>query len=340
MLLKCLLLKLLQRGDNRDQAIFELDYDKNKTVYSLSVLREGWGELGKETNRKTPRRFLTKTRGDSQCGHTRTCSEYPWIFGASPWGTEERKRPWVSREEKKSPWMTESKMSLRGACLHATWQSQQNKLIGRDPHISPLDFLRMTILKIGRSLDDCLRNRGMTINNKCCNRGMTLVGLFFSLFLLFSNPSYSATVFLPDAQWDGPINVSIDSSQCELAGYTYYASGECPAYHNQDTCVFNDRYLKCDGTGWCLDNGYAISSCTSPKIVDTQCPGDATLYKYCVCPSIYKYKCTGTGYSSGSGTVCESKYTSCTCATNYVWSGSACVCDSAFKYSCSGTGYS
>ena len=64
MLLKCLLLKLLQRGDNRGQAIFELDYDKNKTLYSLSLLREVWGELGKETNRKTPRRFLTKTRGD------------------------------------------------------------------------------------------------------------------------------------------------------------------------------------------------------------------------------------------------------------------------------------
>ena len=132
MLLKCLLLKLLQRGDNRGQAIFELD--------------------NKEYNRKTPGRFLTKTRGDNSCCHTRTRSEYPWIHGSSPW-------------------VVESKMSLRGACLHATWQSQQNKLIGRDPHISPLDFLRMTILKIGRSLDDCLRNLGVTVNNKYRNRG-------------------------------------------------------------------------------------------------------------------------------------------------------------------------
>ena len=41
MRLKCLLLKLLLRADTRGQAIFELDYDKNKALYSLSLLREG-----------------------------------------------------------------------------------------------------------------------------------------------------------------------------------------------------------------------------------------------------------------------------------------------------------
>ena len=287
MRLKCLLLKSL--------------------LCSLSLLRKGWGELGKETNRKTPGRFLTKTRGDCKkiCGynqgrsysgtsffngHTRTCSEHPWTFGASPW-------------------VTESKMSLRGACLHATWQSRQNKIISRDPHVSPLDFLRMTILKIGRSLDDCLRNRGMA-----------LLGIIFSLFLIFPNPSYAATYFLPDAQWDAPINVSIDSSQCELAGYTYYSSGTCPAYHNQDTCIFNDKYLKCDATEWCMDNGYTISSCPTPKNLTTKCSNNLALYKTCVCPSTYKYACSGTGYSSGNGTACDSKYTKCNCSSNYTWS--------------------
>ena len=71
MRLKCLLLKLL--------------------LCSLSLLRKGWGELGKETNRKTPRRFLTKTRGGSQCGHTRTCSEHPWTHGSRPWVTKEKR---------------------------------------------------------------------------------------------------------------------------------------------------------------------------------------------------------------------------------------------------------
>ena len=216
-----------------------------------------------------------------------------------------------------------------------------DKIIGRDPHVSPLDFLRMTILKIGRSLDDCLRNRGMMVNNKCCNLGMALFGVIFSIFLLFSNPSYSAICFLPDCHLDEePKNVGIDAEYCEAAGYTYSASGACPANQAQDTCIFNPNYIKCDGTEWCYDNGYVKTSCTSPKVLDTPCPSNSLLYKYCVCPSEYKYGCTGTGYSSGNGSACDGKYTACTCATNYTWSGSACVCDSAFKYACTGTGYS
>ena len=48
-------------------------------------------------------------------------------------------------------------LSLRGAYLYATWQSQQNKIIGRDPHVGFSILLRMTIFKIGRSLDVFLR---------------------------------------------------------------------------------------------------------------------------------------------------------------------------------------
>ena len=162
--------------------------------------------------------------------------------------------------------------------------------------------------------------------------GMTLI---VSLFLLFPFSSYSAIYFLPDAQWDVPMNVSIDSSQCEDIGYTYYSSGQCPAYYNQETCMFMNKYLKCDGTGWCRDNSYTISSCTSPKIVDTQCPNGLSLYKYCVCPSTYKYACTGTGYGSGNGTACDGKYTKCNCSGGYVWSGSACVCNSSSSRWCS-----
>jgi len=186
--------------------------------------------------------------------------------------------------------------------------------------------------RIGRSLDVFWRKRGMTL----------LVGIF-SLFLLFPNVSNSAVYFLPDAQWDiqlKKVGIATDSIYCEDAGYTYYSSGTCPAYHKQDTCIFSDKYLKCDATGWCRENGYTLSSCPNPKTLTTRCPNNLSLYKSCVCPSTYKYACTGTGYSSGNGTVCESKYTKCNCSTNYVWSGSACVCDSAFKYTCSGTGYS
>ena len=336
MRLKCLLLKSL--------------------LCSLSLLREGWGELGKESNRKTLGRFLTKTRGDSQCGHTRTqhflaghtrtCSEYPWTHGSRPWVTKEENLR--ETKEEKSPRVVESKMSLRGACLHATWQSQQNKIICRDPHVSPLDFLRMTIRVLGRDsyvrLSILLRMTifkiGRSLEFFAMQKiGMTLLGFIFFLFLIFSNHSYAATYFLPDVQiyevsdtLSIPPVVSVDSVQCEEIGYTYYSSGQCPAYHNQEVCVFSDRYLKCDAEEWCRDNGYTITSCSSPKYLDVKCSNNLSLYKKCTCPSEYKYSCTGTGYAGGSGTVCDGKYTSCTCANLYSWTGSACV--HTHSYSC------
>ena len=54
--------------------------------------------------------------------------------------------------------------SLRGAYLYATWQTQQNKIIGRDPYVGFSILLRMTILKIRRSLEFfAVQKIGMTI---------------------------------------------------------------------------------------------------------------------------------------------------------------------------------
>ena len=39
-----------------------------------------------------------------------------------------------------------NRMSLRGAYLYATCQSQQNKIVGRDPHVGFSILLRMTNL--------------------------------------------------------------------------------------------------------------------------------------------------------------------------------------------------
>ena len=114
----------------------------------------------------------------------------------------------------------------------------------------------------------------------------------------------------------------------------YYASGTCPSYHNQDTCVFSDKYLKCDAEEWCLNNGYTNTSCLSPKILDNQCPNGLSLYKICSCPSDYKYSCSGSGYMSGSGSVCNNKYTSCNCDTDYTWNGSACIQTHIHSYTC------
>jgi len=41
--------------------------------------------------------------------------------------------------------MKNIKLSLRGACLRATWQSQQMEIISRDAHVRPWNFLSITI---------------------------------------------------------------------------------------------------------------------------------------------------------------------------------------------------
>ena len=99
--------------------------------------------------------------------------------------------------------------------------------------------------------------------------------------MLFSSAAHSAIYFLPDAQWETPSNISEDASRCETDGYTYYSSGQCPAYYNQETCVFMPYYLKCDDIGWCLDNGYTNITCTKPQYLTNQCPNMLSYYQSC-----------------------------------------------------------
>ena len=47
------------------------------------------------------------------------------------------------------------------------------------------------------------------------------------------------------------------------------------------------------------------------------CPGEQ-------CSPDYKYTCTGTGYTGGSGKACGGKYQSCTCASGYEWKDGTC----------------
>ena len=51
------------------------------------------------------------------------------------------------------------------------------------------------------------------------------------------------------------------------------------------------------------------------------------------CGSTYKYTCTGTNQTGGSGTACGGKYTACTCASGYKWSAGSCVryCDDHYS---------
>ena len=67
------------------------------------------------------------------------------------------------------------KSSLRGDNRgQAIFELGKNKLIRRPLEFFALQKIGVTVLKIGRSLDDCLRNRGMTVNKNWRNRGMTL----------------------------------------------------------------------------------------------------------------------------------------------------------------------
>ncbi len=85
---------------------------------------------------------------------------------------------------------------------------------------------------------------------------------------------------------------------------------------------------QCVATTDCATLGYTETSCPNGKGI--KCPfGDKW-----ACPSSkeetcaeygFKYDCSGTGYQSGSGTPCNNKYASCTCASGYEWKDGTCT---------------
>ena len=104
-------------------------------------------------------------------------------------------------------------------------------------------------------------------------------------------------------------------------------------------------FAQCVATQDCVTLGYTETSCNGGKGV--KCPFGN---KWCcfeteesVCSQNgFKYACSGTGYSGGSGDSCGGKYKKCNCKSGYKWSGSACKkesCSSSYKYTCTGTGY-
>ncbi len=113
------------------------------------------------------------------------------------------------------------------------------------------------------------------------------VAAAFAVFLPPSNAS-AGVCFLPDCEDDGtiypelPPDPNIDTEKCEKEGYTYYSSGECPKYYAvSSVCRYDDRYLKCDATKWCKENGYNTTTCSLPSFVNDQCPNGKPYYKGC-----------------------------------------------------------
>ena len=109
------------------------------------------------------------------------------------------------------------------------------------------------------------------------------------------------------------------------------------------SCFSGLAFGQCVVTEDCAALGYTETSCPGNGL---KCPfgngwfcgGDEAT----ICAENgFKYTCTGTRYSGGSGQPCGGKYKTCTCATNYTWNGSSCAlsCSSSYKYTCTGTGY-
>ena len=109
------------------------------------------------------------------------------------------------------------------------------------------------------------------------------------------------------------------------------------------SCFPQLAYTQCVVTEDCAALGYTETSCPGNGV---KCPfgngwfcgGDEAS----ICAENgFKYACTGTGYSGGSGQPCGGKYKTCNCATNYTWNGNSCAlsCSSSYKYTCTGTGY-
>ena len=69
--------------------------------------------------------------------------------------------------------------------------------------------------------------------------------------------------------------------------------------------------INCTPSPDCASLGYTESSC--PNGAGVKCPWGNTWF--CTeekCDTSYQYTCSGTGYTGGSGEVCNGKYKSCT----------------------------
>ena len=90
-------------------------------------------------------------------------------------------------------------------------------------------------------------------------------------------------------------------------------------------------FAQCVATQDCETLGYTETSCNGGKGV--KCPfgnkwacfkSDSECEQQFCDKYGFKYTCTGSGYSGGSGTACGGKYTACTCTTGYEWKDGGC----------------
>ena len=76
----------------------------------------------------------------------------------------------------------------------------------------------------------------------------------------------------------------------------------------------------------CASLGYTETSC--PDGAGVKCPWGNAWFCTKTCDELgFSYTCSGTGYTGGSGTACNGKYTSCTCASGYEWNQENGTCE-------------
>ncbi len=79
--------------------------------------------------------------------------------------------------------------------------------------------------------------------------------------------------------------------------------------------------VQCLKTPSCEELGYTEVACFQNNGV--KCPyGDKY---FCVCPTNYKFTCTGENQTGGVGDNCDGKYASCSCSSGLMWGDGACV---------------
>ena len=102
--------------------------------------------------------------------------------------------------------------------------------------------------------------------------------------------------------------------------------------------IVGNAWAQCVSTQDCATLGYTETSCPNGGV---KCPFGSKWF--CASSEItpeqcsdlgFKYACSGTGYSGGSGTACNGKYISCNCVSPYEWKSDSCSCPAEYKYSC------
>ena len=88
---------------------------------------------------------------------------------------------------------------------------------------------------------------------------------------------------------------------------------------------------QCVATQDCETLGYTETSCNGGKGI--KCPfgnswacisSNSDIEQQFCDKYGFQYTCSGTGYSGGSGTSCNGKYTACTCSDGYEWKNGLC----------------